>query len=222
METGKRTLLCDARSVTGGIMHYGGVLLSALGLVLLLVHCARLGAPPINYAAFSIYGATLILLYGASGTYHTFHVSEKVHRILKKVDHCMVYVLVAGSYTPICLITLRGWIGWTLFGIVWGLAACGIALKVAWIDAPRWLSSLTYILIGWAAIFAIVPIFHSMALPGVIWLVAGGIVYTIGGVFYALKIPRINTRCFGEHEFFHILVLLGSICHYIMMYFYVL
>lgn len=217
-----RTLLCDPKSVTSGIMHYGGVLLSVLGLVLLYMRCASLGAPPMYYAAFSVYGAALILLYGASGTYHTFHISDKVHRTLKKIDHCMVYVLVAGSYTPICLIALRGWVGWTLIGIVWGLALGGIILKVAWIDAPRWLSSLTYILMGWVVVFAIVPVYHSMALAGIVWLVVGGIIYTIGGVFYALKIPRINTRYFGAHEFFHILVLLGSACHYVVMYFYVL
>lgn len=217
-----RGLFCDPRSVTGGLMHYGGVLLSAVGLVMLLVECAKRSAPPMYYVSFSIYGATLLLLYGASGTYHTFHVSDKVHRILKKVDHSMVYMLVAGSYTPICLITLRGWIGWTMFGVVWALTLGGIILKIVWIDAPRWLSSLTYILIGWIAILAIVPIAQNMAMAGVAWLIAGGVVYTVGGVFYAKKIPRINTRYFGEHEFFHVLVLLGSLCHYVLMYVYVL
>lgn len=222
MQNAKRNgLFCDPRSVTGGLMHYGGALLGIAALVMLLVRCAQRNAPAMDYAAFSIYGATLILLYGASGTYHTFHISDRVHRILKKVDHCMVYVLVAGSYTPICLITLRGWIGWTMFGVIWALALGGIILKIAWIDAPRWLSSLTYILMGWVAVLAIVPIAQNMAAAGVAWLIAGGVVYTVGGVFYALKIPRINTRCFGEHEFFHILCLLGSACHFVMMYGYV-
>lgn len=218
----KNTLFCDPQSVTGGLMHYAGMLLSIAGLVMLLVRCWKMNAPPIHYVAFSIFGATLILLYGASGTYHTFHVSDKVHRVLKKIDHCMVYMLVAGSYTPICLITLQGWVGWTMFGVIWGLALGGVILKIVWIDAPRWLSSLTYILMGWVAILAIVPIVRGMAVAGVIWLIAGGVVYTIGGVCYAMKIPRIHTRCFGEHEFFHILVLLGSVCHYIMMYRYIL
>lgn len=219
--TKRQNLLCDERSVTSGIMHYGGVLLSIIGLVMLLVKCARESAPPLHYAAFSVYGLTLILLYGASGTYHTFHISDRVHRILKKVDHCMVYVLVAGSYTPICLITLQGWVGWTLFGVVWALALGGILLKIIWIDAPRWLSSLTYILMGWVVVGAIVPMWQNMALAGIIWLVLGGVIYTVGGVFYALKIPRFHGRYFGEHEFFHILVLLGSICHYVVMYGYV-
>lgn len=220
-KSNERTLFCDARSVTSGILHYGGMLLSIVGLVALLLQCARRGAAAREYAAFSIYGATLILLYGASGTYHTFHISDRIHRILKKVDHCMVYVLVAGSYTPICLITLRGWIGYAMLGVIWALALGGIILKIAWIDAPRWLSSLTYILMGWVAILAIVPLSQRMQTAGIVWLIVGGVVYTVGGVFYALKIPRINTRYFGEHEFFHILCLLGSACHYVMMYAYV-
>ena len=135
----------------------------------------------------------------------------------------MIFVLIAGSYTPICLITLRGPQGTALCTAVWAVALAGIAIKALWITCPKWFSSVLYIAMGWLCVLAFVPIFHALPRAGFDWLLAGGIIYTIGGVIYALKVPLFNSRHknFGSHEIFHIFVMLGSACHFIVMYFFV-
>jgi hemolysin III len=172
--------------------------------------------------AFSIFGASLILLYSASSIYHLSWVSEKAIRVLRRIDHSMIYVLIAGSYTPICLITLRGPWGWSIFGTIWGFAIIGILVKNFWFSAPRWLSTLFYILMGWLLIIAIFPLSKVLPSGGMFWLFAGGIAYTIGGLIYATKWPKIPFKHFSFHETFHLFVLLGSFCHFWLMFKYVL
>ena len=150
-------------------------------------------------------------------------VSVIIHEVLRKMDHMMIFVMIAGSYTPVCLIVLHNRIGYILCALVWSIAVLGIILKGCWITCPKWLSSVLYIAMGWLCVLAFVPIFHALPRAGFDWLLAGGIIYTIGGVIYALKVPLFNSRHknFGSHEIFHIFVMLGSACHFIVMYFFV-
>ena len=132
----------------------------------------------------------------------------------------MLLAMIAGSYTPICLIALHNRIGYILCGLVWGVAILGILLKGLWITCPKWLSSVLYIGMGWLCVLAFIPIFHSLPRAGFGWLLAGGIIYTVGGIIYGLKLPLFNARHkdFGSHEIFHVFIMLGSACHFILMY----
>ena len=153
----------------------------------------------------------MILLYAASTIYHTVDSTEKVNRQLRKIDHMMIFVLIAGSYTPVCLIVLQGTTGYLLCGAVWAVAIIGIIIKACWINCPKWFSSVIYIGMGWLCVFAFVPIVHSLPSAGFGWLLAGGIIYTVGGIIYALKLPIFNShhKNFGSHEIFHLFVMGG-------------
>lgn len=201
--------------------HLLGVILSIIGLILLLYYSVKI-ATPWHIVSFSIYGVSMILLYTASTLYHSLKLSEKSVQILHKIDHMMIFLLIAGSYTPICLIPLRGGWGWTLFGIAWFLAITGILLKIFWFNAPRWISTIFYIGMGWVVVIAFIPLVNSMPFAAVMWLVAGGVSYTIGAVIYGLKKPNIFKKYLGFHEIFHIFVLGGSFCHFILMFRYIL
>ena len=202
-------------------LHLLGLGLSIAGTVLLIIRGA--GMTPWHVVSYAIFGATMIALYAASSTYHLFYISDKVHGILRKIDHIMIFMLIAGTYTPICLVTLHGAWGWVLFGIVWACALGGLFIKIFWMDAPRWLSTVFYIAMGWVCIMAIRQIVAALTPAAFTWLLAGGIIYTIGGVIYALKLPIFNSKHknFGSHEIFHLFVMGGSFCHYMMMYGYV-
>ena len=204
------------------ITHFIGMLMAIFAAFPLLIKAAH-EPSRIYLISLAIYAVSLIFLYAASTTYHTFDLSERVNTILKKIDHMMIFVLIAGSYTPVCLIVLGGKLGYTLLALVWGIAAVGMLVKACWITCPKWLSSVLYIAMGWLCVLAFVPIFHALPRAGFDWLLAGGIIYTIGGVIYALKVPLFNSRHknFGSHEIFHIFVMLGSACHFIVMYFFV-
>jgi len=162
------------------------------------------------------------LLYTASTLYHALNLPKNKIEILQKIDHMMIYVLIAGTYTPVCLTALRGVWGWSLFACIWSIAVIGILLKIFWFNAPRWLSTLFYIGMGWMVIIAFVPLVNAISPQGLNWLVAGGLLYTIGGIIYATKWPKINLKYFGFHELFHLFVLGGSICHFWFMIRYVL
>ena len=172
----------------------------------------------------AVFALSMVLLYAASTTYHTVDSTDKVNRRLRKLDHMMIFVLIAGSYTPICLITLRGPQGTALCTAVWAVALAGIAIKALWITCPKWFSSVLYIAMGWLCVFAVVPIVKALSPAGFGWLLAGGIIYTAGGVIYALKLPLFNARhkAFGTHEIFHLFVMAGSACHFVLMYFFVM
>lgn len=205
------------------ITHFIGMLMAIFAAVPLLIKAAH-EPGRIYVISLAIYAVSLILLYAASTTYHTFDLSEKINTLLKKIDHMMIFVLIAGSYTPICLLVLKGRTGLILLSLVWGIAIVGILIKAFWVFCPKWVSSVLYIGMGWTCVLAFTQILNSMSTAAFGWLLAGGIIYTIGGVIYALKLPIFNSRHknFGSHEIFHLFVMGGSACHFVVMYAYLL
>ena len=201
------------------ITHFIGMLMAIFAAVPLLIKAAS-EPGRIYIISLAIYAASLILLYAASTTYHTFDISEKVNTVLKKIDHMMISVLIAGSYTPVCLIVLRGRTGLILLTIVWSIAIAGILIKAFWVYCPKWVSSVLYIGMGWTCVLAFTQILNNMSPAAFGWLLAGGIIYTVGGVIYALKLPIFDNRHknFGSHEIFHLFVMGGSACHFVVMY----
>ena len=201
------------------ITHFIGMLMAIFAAVPLLIKAAH-EPGRIYIISLAIYAASLILLYAASTTYHTFDISAKVNTILKKIDHMMISVLIAGSYTPLCLIVLKGRTGIILLSIVWAIAIAGILIKAFWVYCPKWISSVLYIGMGWTCVLAFTQILNNMSPAAFGWLLAGGIIYTVGGVIYALKLPLFNNKHknFGSHEIFHLFVMGGSACHFVVMY----
>jgi hemolysin III len=177
---------------------------------------------PVKIVSFSIFGGSLILLYTASGIYHAVKASEKVELCLKKIDHSMIFVLIAGTYTPVCLIALKGVWGVSLLSVVWGLTAAGCVLKVVWINSPRWLYTLVYVLMGWIVTAAVKPMLSNIAPGGLLCLLAGGLMYSAGAVIYALKRPRLKNKFIGFHEIFHIFVMAGTVLHVCFMFIWLL
>lgn len=214
-------MLSKFREPISSLTHLVGAFLSLIGLILLIKYSLDT-ANVYNTIILAVFGISSILLYSASSTYHKSLSSAKVIKILRRVDHSMIYVLIAGTYTPICLIALKGATGTFLFLGVWSLAFIGILLKIVWFDAPRWLYTGFYILMGWISVFAIVPIIRAISFGGFMWLLAGGLFYTVGGVIYATKRPKINLKLFGFHEIFHIFIMLGSLCHFVLMFKYIM
>lgn len=203
------------------LTHLVGALLSICG-VFVLVYYAWKQATIWHVISFTIYGISLILLYTASTIYHWLLVSEKTSLILRKIDHMMIYVLIAGTYTPICLIPLHGVWGWSLLIGIWILAIFGIVLKAVSMEVPRWISTGIYVVMGWLVVIATYPLVQAVSWAGVAWLIFGGIVYTVGAIIYALKWPNFNRKWFGFHELFHLFVMGGSACHFWFMYKYIL
>ena len=173
--------------------------------------------------ALSIFIISMILLYAASTIYHTLDISPKINRMLRKVDHMMIFILIAGTYTPVCMLVLGDRTGWIMLALVWGIAAAGILINALWITCPKWFSSVIYIAMGWVCVLVFGPLLKTLSTPAFLWLLAGGIIYTVGGVIYALKLPIFNAKhkFFGSHEVFHLFVMGGSVCHFIFMYLYV-
>ena len=209
-----------------GISHLIGAVLSVIGLVFLIVYSAKYGEGAWDVVSFTIFGVGLILLYTFSTLYHMLNIGERGTRVFRKFDHMMIYVLIAASYTPICLGPIRGSWGFSILGVVWGLAILGIILTAVWLQAPRWLTTSIYIAMGWLVIVMAYPLLTTFkelnALYSLIWLLIGGIFYTIGGVIYGLKKAPFTTKHFGFHEIFHIFVLFGSICQYWFIFRYLL
>lgn len=210
------------REPVNSLTHFAGILLSVAGLVALIVLSA---GEPWRTVSFAIYGGALVLLYTASTLLHALRVGAKSLRWLRIFDHAAIFVLIAGSYTPITLVTLQQgkpvW-GWALFAFVWGVALLGVIFKLFWLEAPRWLSTALYLLMGWLALVAIVPIVQMLPAGGVLWLVLGGLFYSVGAVIYGLKKPDWFPGLLGYHELWHLFVLAGSACHFVMMLLYVL
>lgn len=199
------------------ITHGAGAVLAALGTVLLLTRAVQINSPTLFFL-FCVYGLSMLCLYTASTLYHCVRTSVPGRIALRKYDHCSIYLLIAGSYTPLCLTALKDSGGIPLLIAVWTLAAAGVILTIAKLSIPRWLTSVIYLFMGWLAIFAIIPIYESLPTNGFLWLLAGGLLYTVGGVLYAVKWPGRNNPRFGCHEIFHVFILLGSICHFVLMY----
>jgi hemolysin III len=201
------------------ITHFIAMALAILAAGPLLMKAAR-EPGHFHVAALAVFIISMILLYAASATYHTLDISPKINRLLRKLDHMMIFILIAGTYTPVCMIVLGDRTGWLLLSLVWGIAVAGIVIKAFWITCPKWFSSCLYIAMGWVCVLAFTRIVQALPTAAFCWLLAGGIIYTLGGVLYALKLPLFNARhkYFGSHEIFHLFVMGGSLCHYIMMY----
>lgn len=210
------------REPINSISHLFGIVLSFIGMILLLI-CSINTGEYIKIFSSIIFCFGLIGLYSASTLYHWYISSnERKIEFLRKIDHIMIYILIASTYTPICLITLKGLVGYLLLSIVWTLAIAGIVLKILYLNAPRWLYTSFYLFLGWAAIFVIYPLYKLLPSSGILLLITGGISYSIGAIIYATKSNKINIWKFGFHEIFHVFILLGSLIHYIMIYKYVI
>jgi hemolysin III len=205
------------REPFNGASHLVGLLLACAGTWALL----RWAHGPWEVAAFTIYGSTLILLYGTSFLYHSLPVAGRSLRTLRTLDHIAIYFLIAGTYTPVALVTLHNRVGWSLLAVVWLIALAGIPFKLLYLDAPVWLSTGTYLAMGYLALVAIVPLAEAVSLSGLLWLVAGGVAYTVGAVVYSRRRPDPFPGRFGHHEIWHLLVLAGSACHFAFMVYHV-
>jgi len=195
------------------ITHLIGALAALVGLVVLVVHAARLG-DPWQIASFTIYGVSLVLLYVASTLYHSLR--GKLKELFRKLDHQAIYLLIAGTYTPFTLVSLRGFWGWLLFSLVWGLALIGMVLEFIHRRRARWHSLAIYLVMGWLMVIAIVPLLEVLPLGGFFWLLAGGLFYTLGILFY-LRDGRMR----HAHGIWHLFTMAGSACHYVSVFFFV-
>lgn len=205
------------REPVSALTHSLGALLSVLGLILLLAEA--IGNNSVRQVvAFSIFGGSLVAMYSTSAFYHSFNLSERGIANLRRIDHMMIYVLIAGTYTPVCLLLLGEPLGLVLLSTVWALAAIGTAAKIVWLDAPTWISTALYLGMGWIAVLVIKPLLAVAPTAFFLWIAGGGILYSVGAVVHAMKWPRPSTverpLAFGSHEIWHLFVMAGSFCHY--------
>ena len=211
-------MLSKLREPVNGLTHLVAGAIALVGLVILVI----LGwGQPVKVISLMIYGISLVTLFLASGLYHSVVATPKVLQRLRKFDHSAIFLLIAGTYTPICINLLEGFWKWGLLGIVWGLALAGIGVKSFLINAPRWVTAGVYILMGWLAILGIREILAAMPVGAITWLVAGGLIYTLGAVVYITKRMDFRPDVFGFHEVWHIFVILGALAHFIMIAAYV-
>jgi hemolysin III len=201
------------REPINGITHAAGGLLAALGLGVLLATAASSGRLD-QLVAFGVFGLSLIALYAASALYHLLPLSPSGVARLRTLDHMAIFVLIAGTYTPFCLLALDGAWRWGLLALIWGLALCGVLLKLLWMDASRWLSVLLYLGMGWVAVIAAPALLRAVPPDGITWILAGGLVYSAGALIYGLKRPNLVPGTFGFHEVWHLFVIAGSACHF--------
>ncbi len=214
-------LVRNIREPVNTLTHAAGALASITGLTVLVV-ISSLSASVWHIVSFSIFGATLVLMYTSSSLYHGLKVSPAVLSALRRIDHVMIFLLIAGSYTPFCLVSIRGGWGWSLLVTVWGLALTGSVVKGLNIRLPRWISTTIYLVMGWLCIIAVYPLVQNLRPAGLIWLAAGGLAYSTGAVVYAVKKPDPYPGVFGFHEIWHLFVLAGSACHFWAVFRYVM
>ncbi|CAM2852304.1 hemolysin III family protein [Hathewaya histolytica] len=210
------------REPINGITHLIGAILSFVALIAMIIKTSIYNPEPLGITAVIIFGISMILLYSASATYHMVVASEKVIKFLRRLDHSMIFILIAGSYTPFCLIALRGFTGWILFSIIMFIALCGIVFKMIWFKCPRWLCTSIYICMGWIAALVIYPLYTKISGKGIFWLVCGGILYTVGGLIYGTKPNFLKLKYLGFHEIFHIFIMLGTLSHFLCVFKYVI
>lgn len=210
------------REPFNGISHLVGAVLSVAALIAMIIKASLSYGGAQEIVAILIFGISMFLLYSTSATYHMVKASDKVIAYLRRLDHSMIYVLIAGSYTPFCLISLRGNKGWILFIIISIMAIAGVLFKMIWFNSPRWLSTMFYIGMGWTAVFVISPLATAISQTGVFLLLFGGVLYTIGGIIYAIKPNFLKFKNLGFHEVFHIFILLGSLSHFLCIFMFVI
>jgi hemolysin III len=210
------------REPINGFTHLAGAVLSFIGLLALVIKTTLNSPSTISLTAVIIFGLSMILLYAASATYHLVVSSDKVISFLRRLDHAMIFVLIAGSYTPFCLIALNGATGWILFGIIFMAAVAGVCFKLIWFNCPRWISTIIYVAMGWISILLIVPLYKALSLQGIALLIGGGIFYTIGALIYATKPEFLKSKYLGFHEIFHVFIMLGTLTHFFCVFKYVI
>lgn len=201
------------REPVNSALHLAGAVLSVAGLVWVLVDTLGDGAAP-GVWSLAVFGGTMILLFTMSTLYHSLPISERGVAFMRRLDHMSIFVFIAGTFTPVCVLLLRGWLGWTLFIIVWSVAAAGLMMKLAWMHAPRWLSVLTYIAMGWLGLISVPRLVAVAPTTMLAWLAAGGLLYTVGAGVYALRRPNPFPGLFGFHEIWHCFVLAGAFSHF--------
>lgn len=204
------------RDPLSGLTHCIGAVLAVFGLISLLLHADS----NVNVVSFSIFGSAMIMLYLASTLYHWLPLAGKKLELFRKIDHIMIFIFISATYTPICLSTLSGAWGWSIFGVIWGIAIAGLFFKLFWLNAPRILYTMIYLIMGWTIIVALWPLSERMPVGGLSLLGLGGLFYSLGALIYAFKKPDPWPETFGFHEIFHIFVMLGTTAHYFMIYFY--
>lgn len=213
------TITLRIREPGSAITHFVGLILVLMGSGPLLIRAGMFGSGW-ALAGMWVFLISSAMLYAASTVYHTVVISEEKTRLFKKIDHMMISVMIAGAYTAGCFTVLRGKTGFILLAVIWIMAAGGILLKALWVTCPRWISSLLYLVMGWACIFALPLLAKGLPAGSFALLVAGGLLYSIGSVIYALRLNAFNARHprFGTHEIFHLFIMAGTVCHYIVMY----
>ena len=212
------TVSLEIREPGSALTHFAALILVAVGAGPLLLHARRYGSAW-TAAGVCVFLLTAGLLYAASTTYHTVVSGRRTTTILRKIDHSSISVMIAGSYTPLCLTVLRGRAGYALLAAVWTLALAGVILKLFWITCPKWVSSALYLGMGWLCVFAMKPLLAGMPSGAFAWLLAGGIAYSVGAAIYAMHPKAFDARhiYFGSHEIFHVFIMIGTLCHYIML-----
>ena len=210
------------REPINGLTHLAGAVLAFVGLLAMVIKAAATTNSPTAITAVIIFGVSMILLYSASATYHMVIAQDRVIAFLRRLDHSMIFILIAGTYTPFCFISLNGKIGAILFSIISGIAISGVVFKMVWFNCPRWISTALYLAMGWMIVFVFSPLTGSLNPIGLSLLILGGIFYTIGGVIYGAKPKFLKSKYMGFHEIFHIFIMLGSLAHFLTVFLYVI
>ena len=206
------------REPGSAITHFIGMMMAIIAATPLMVKAAT-DADRTAFISMAVFIGSMVALYGASAVYHSVNVKDSILKVFRKLDHMMIFVLIAGSYTPVCLVILGDRRGYMLLAAVWSIAVAGMLIKLCWITCPKWFSSILYIAMGWACLAVFGTLWNALSRSAFLWLLAGGIFYTAGGVIYALKLPVFNARHknFGSHEVFHHFVMGGIVCNFIFM-----
>jgi len=210
------------REPVNAFTHLGGAILSFIALLAMLVKVSVKMPSISTISAVILFGVGMMILYAASAVYHSVVASERVIYFFRKLDHSMIFILIAGTYAPFCLITLQAANGLLLFVLVYATAICGIVFKMFWFNCPRWLSTAIYLMMGWLIVLFFAPLSENLSIEGILFLVLGGVFYTIGGFIYGAKPKWLEFKYMGHHEVFHIFVLLGSLAHFVCVYCYVI
>ena len=215
------TITLSIREPGSALTHFAALIMMAMGAGPLLSRALRYGSV-YTTAGMMIFIVSTCLLYSASTVYHTIVAGLRVTTFFRKLDHCSISVMIAGTYTPVCLTVLRGRTGYALLASIWGLAVIGVVMKLFWITCPKWMSSVLYIAMGWLCVFAMKPLLEVLSSAEFLWLLAGGIFYTVGAGIYAMHPKKFDAKhiYFGSHEIFHVFIMMGTFCHYMVMYSY--
>jgi hemolysin III len=206
------------RDPVSGLIHFFSAVLAFVGLIVLLVMTWGQGLKTLSMA---IYGLSLVTLFSASATYHLANPAEKLLLRLRKFDHSAIYVLIAGTYTPILLNYFSGFLRWGFLALVWGIALAGVIVKLFIINTPRWVTAGIYLVMGWMAVLIIKPMLQNMPAAALWWMLAGGLTYSIGAAIYITKKLDFWPEVFGFHEVWHVFVTLAALCHFVMIYRYI-